>query len=85
MNAENPWFKRGGNYNNGANAGAFNFDNDNGNANNNNGFRSVVSFVTTVYERNLQYLIFKDIINMVYRRGLIPNHLVIKHINSRFL
>lgn len=32
---------RGGNYNNGANAGAFGRNNNNGNANN-NGFRSVL-------------------------------------------
>ena len=50
VNADNPWFKRGGNYNNGANAGTFNFNNNNGNANNNNGFRSVLSFVTTIYK-----------------------------------
>jgi len=41
VNATNPWFKRGGNYNNGANAGAWNSNNNNGNANNNNSFRSV--------------------------------------------
>ena len=41
VNATNPWFKRGGNYNNGANAGAWNFNNNNGNVNSNNSFRSV--------------------------------------------
>ena len=38
----NPWFLRGGNYNNGFNAGSFNFNNNNGNANNNWAARSVL-------------------------------------------
>ena len=40
--ASNPFVKRGGNYNNGGNAGVFNSNIANGNANNNNGFRPVV-------------------------------------------
>ena len=40
-NGSNPWFIRGGNYGNGANAGAFNFNNNNGNANTNNSARAV--------------------------------------------
>jgi len=35
--AVNPWFKRGGNWNNGANAGVMTFNRDNGNANSNYG------------------------------------------------
>ena len=42
VNANNPCFKRGGNYNNGSNAGAFNWGN-------NNGFRAVLS-------QRLQYI-----------------------------
>ena len=49
VNASNPWMRRGGNYNNGSNAVAFNWDNNNGNANNNNGFRAVLS-------QRLQYI-----------------------------
>ena len=36
-----PFFKRGGNFNNGENAGVFYFNNDNGGTNNNIGFRAV--------------------------------------------
>ena len=42
VNSNNPWVMRGGNYNNGANAGAFNFNNNNGNANTNNSARAVL-------------------------------------------
>ena len=38
----NPFFIRGGNYNNETNAGVFYFNNDNGNDWNNNSFRVVV-------------------------------------------
>ena len=38
----NPFFKRGGNYNNGTNAGVFYFNNNNGNSNSNNSFRPVL-------------------------------------------
>ena len=38
----NPFFIRGGNYNNTSNAGLFYFNNNNGNANSNNGFRPVL-------------------------------------------
>lgn len=38
-NANNPWFIRGGNYNNDINSGVFNFNRTNGNANTNNSFR----------------------------------------------
>jgi hypothetical protein len=39
----NPWFIRGGNSNNGANAGVFAFNNANGDTNTNNAWRAVVS------------------------------------------
>ena len=42
-NSNNPFFKRGGNYNNGTNAGVFNFNNNNGNDNSNNSFRPVLA------------------------------------------
>ena len=38
-NTSNPFFNRGGNYNNETNAGVFYFNNDNGNDWNNNSFR----------------------------------------------
>ena len=41
-NTSNPFFNRGGNYNNETNAGVFYFNNDNGNDWNNNTFRVVV-------------------------------------------
>jgi hypothetical protein len=41
VNSSNPWFKRGGNSNNGSNAGVFASNNNNGNGNNNVGFRVV--------------------------------------------
>ena len=43
VNSSNPWFKRGGNYNNTTNSGAFNFNNNNGGSNSNNGFRLVLT------------------------------------------
>lgn len=42
VNSSNPWFERGGNANNGSNAGLFASNNNNGNANNNIGFRVVL-------------------------------------------
>ena len=45
VDAEDPWFSRGGFYGNGANAGAFNFAHDNVDADVDSSFRSVVSFV----------------------------------------
>src|SRR5574344_192799 len=44
VTAGNPVFKRGGNYNNGDQAGVFTFNNNNGNPNNNNGFRVCLAF-----------------------------------------
>ncbi len=45
VDAEDPWFSRGGFSGNGANAGAFNFAHDNVDADVYSSFRSVVSFV----------------------------------------
>ena len=42
VTSNNPFFKRGGNYNNGSNAGLFNFNNNDGGANENKSFRSVL-------------------------------------------
>ena len=42
-NGASSWFNRGGNYNNGANAGVFNFNRNTGWSNTNNSFRSVLS------------------------------------------
>ena len=42
QNASNPFVMRGGNINNGTNAGVLNSNITNGNANNNNGFRAVL-------------------------------------------
>ena len=39
VNSSNPWFERGGNSNNGSNAGVFASNNNNGNNNTNIGFR----------------------------------------------
>ena len=41
-NTSNPFFDRGGGYNNDTNAGVFYFNNINGNTNNNDSFRVVV-------------------------------------------
>ena len=41
VDADNPWSIRGGNSNNGSNAGLFSANSNNGNANNNIGFRAV--------------------------------------------
>ena len=41
VNSWNPWFLRGGGYNNVASAGVFNFNNNNGNANIDRSFRVV--------------------------------------------
>ena len=45
VSAGNPWFRRGGYYYNGADAGAFYFNSNTGNASSSSGFRSVLSFV----------------------------------------
>ena len=50
VNSSNPWFERGGNWNNGTNAGVFNSNNNNGNNNYNNGFRVALS-ATSQYAR----------------------------------
>ncbi|MDR1300228.1 MAG: hypothetical protein LBK50_00815 [Candidatus Nomurabacteria bacterium] len=42
VNSSNPWFIRGGNSNNGSNAGLWNSNNNSGNSNNNIGFRVVL-------------------------------------------
>ena len=39
---DNSWFVRGGNYDNGSEAGSFQFENNNGNANNNNSARAAL-------------------------------------------
>ena len=44
VNSSNPWFKRSGNYNNSAGAGAFYFNNNTGGANTNGGFRVVLAY-----------------------------------------
>ena len=41
VNSNNPWFIRGGAYNNGTETGVEAFNNTNGNANTNNSFRVV--------------------------------------------
>ena len=41
VDLNNPFLNRGGNYNNGDNAGVFNSYSNNGNDNDNNGFRTV--------------------------------------------
>ena len=51
LNSSNPFFKRGGNYNNGSNAGVFNSNNNNGNGNNNNSFRVVLGGAALRYTR----------------------------------
>ena len=54
-NSSNPWFKRGGNWNNGTESGAFAFNNNSGTTNTNNSFRVVLA-------PRLQYNIYLIII-----------------------
>ena len=69
MPSSNGWFLRGGNYNNGTNAGAFYFNNNNGNANGNNGARAVlllldyniVPMVTLAYISSRTYIISDNV------------------------
>ena len=56
VNSNNPFFKRGGNYNNGSNAGVFNFNNNNGNANSNNSFRMCLA----IWYKIVRLYLFKD-------------------------
>lgn len=60
--SSNGWFLRGGNYNNGSNAGAFNFNNNNGNAGG-NGARAVLllSDYNIVPKGNFSIYKFKDL------------------------
>ena len=83
--SNNPFFIRGGNYNNTTNAGLFYFNNNNGNSNSNNGFRPVL--VALRYKERKIFFHLKKISLRTYRRryqrSLIPlvkNH---KHINSK--
>ena len=43
VDSTNPWFNRGGNYNNGVLAGQFNFNRNTGGVNTNIGFRLVLA------------------------------------------
>ena len=75
-NSSNPFFIRGGNYNNTSNAGVFNFNNNNGNNNSNNSFRVVLPVLR--YEENLKLINFhlREIClrtyYRMYQRSLIP-------------
>ena len=68
MIPDNPWFIRGGNANNGVEAGAFNSNNDNGNANDNNSWRPVFVAETTIIKNYVlifhSVIMFKDIMVM---------------------
>ncbi len=55
--SSNPWFERGGNYNNGSNAGLFYANNDNGNANNNNAFRVALAPLQYTPKLAIAYLV----------------------------
>ena len=57
VNSNNPFFIRGGNYNNGSNTGVFNFNNNNGNSNNNNNsFRMCLA----IWYKIVRLYLFKD-------------------------
>ena len=69
---------RGGNYNNGSNAGAFAFNNSNGNANNNNGFRAVLAGVSLWYKGDIiSCIIFLNsgvLVQGQYRKNIPKKH-----------
>ena len=56
VNNGNPWFRRGGNFNNGSASGVFAFNHDNGNANGNISFRSVLARLRYVCITELDYV-----------------------------
>ena len=90
VNSEWPWFKRGGNWNNGTGAGAFNFNNDNGNANDNNSWRSVLvvgDYNNIKFDSNFHSMIvFTDIMVMYIVESLfLFSSILNKHINSNFV
>lgn len=79
VNHGNPWFIRGGNWNNGSDTGVFAFNNNNGHANSNISFRAVLSDYDMYL--SLSYLCLRMQVKGVYHRGLIPVRKD-KHINS---
>ena len=81
--SNNPFFERGGNYNNGSDAGLFYFNNNNGNANSNNSFRVVVPVLR--YKGKLKNIFHLREICLrtyyrMYQRSLIP--LIVNIINT---
>lgn len=59
-----PWVNRGGNYNNGTNAGVFNFNRTNAGGWTNNSFRSVLSL--TLWVRGSKKIFFQNTKPEVY-------------------
>jgi len=81
---------RGGDYNNGANAGAFNSNNNNGNDNNNVSWRSVLvvgDYNKIKLENDFHSMIvFTDIMVMYIVESLfLFSSILNKHINSNFV
>lgn len=73
VDSSNPWFNRGGNYNNGVLAGQFNFNRNTGGVNTNIGFRLVLGtkiykyyFIKTWIKTNssIVYQLSKDFVLM---------------------
>lgn len=69
VNSSNPVFKRGGNYNNGSNAGLFNFNRNNGIANNNNGFRVVCA----IWHKIIRYVSSRTCIEHICHTSFTPS------------
>lgn len=68
VNSDNPFFKRGGNYDN-SNAGSFYFNNNNGNSNNNNGSR----VVCVIWHKIIRYGSSRIYIEHICRTSFIPS------------
>ena len=69
VNSNNPVFKRGGNYNNGSNAGLFNFNNNNGDSNSNNSFRPVC----VIWHKIVGYIGLRIYIEYICHTSFIPS------------
>ena len=72
VNSNNPFFIRGGNYNNGTNAGVFNFNNNNGNSNSNNSFRMCLA----IWYKKVSYICLRISIGYKYHTRFIPSFMV---------
>ena len=82
VESSNPWFNRGGNYNNGSNAGQFNFNRNTGNGNSNNSARLVLLGLNYI---RFVFVTIKLVKNILYLAKLFDSRIVIVMVNLETL